>query len=196
MKPLQTLPNHYTLLKEIDLSRDRRLLLALNLVGVAQLLLFSRLFMRLVFSLRPDVSPSITWRIDLISLIGIVIALVGVLVLHESVHGLFFWIITRQRPRFGFRGTYAFAAAPDWYLPRNPYLVVGLAPLVLITIAGIAFIPFIPVGGLLPLVYALTINAAGAVGDVAIVAWLLVKPPNLLIQDRGDAVSIYQIESP
>jgi hypothetical protein len=196
MKAIQTLPDHYTLLQEIDLSRDRRLLLVLNLVGVVLLLLAGWLFLRLVLALRPEIRQSGVLRIELSSLVGIAIAFVGVLVLHEMVHGLFFWLITRQRPHFGFRGAYAFAAAPNWYLPRNPYLVVGLAPLILITLAGIAVTPFMPPGGLLPLVFALTTNAAGAVGDIAIVAWLLGKPPDLLIQDRGDAMSVYHLESP
>jgi hypothetical protein len=191
MKATQTLPSQYALLKEIDLSRDRRLLLALNLAGVVLLFLTGWLFMRLVAALRPEIHQSAALHIELGSIVGITIAFVGVLVLHELAHGLFFWLITRRRPYFGFRGAYAFAAAPDWYLPRNPYLAVGLAPLILITMGGIALIPWLPIGGLLPLVFALTTNTAGAVGDVAIVAWLLTKPSDLLIQDRGDAISIY-----
>ncbi|MBN1149314.1 MAG: DUF3267 domain-containing protein [Anaerolineales bacterium] len=196
MKATQTLPSQYTLLQEIDLSRDRRLSLALNLVAAALLFPAGWLFIRLVIALRPEIQQGAVLRIELSSLLGIVLAFIAVLVIHELVHGLFFWLITRQRPRFGLRAAYAFAAAPDWYLPRDPYLAVGLSPLVLITLLGVALIPILPAGGLLPLVFALTTNAAGAVGDVAIVVWLLCKPPDLLVQDRGDAVAIYHYGNP
>jgi len=79
-----------------------------------------------------------------ITVLAILLALVAVLLLHELVHGAFFWLITRSRPRFGLQITYAYAAAPDCYIPRNPYLVVGLSPLVLITLAGIVMLPLIP----------------------------------------------------
>jgi hypothetical protein len=125
------------------------------------------------------------------SVLGIVVSLVGVIILHELVHGVFFWVITGQRPHFGFKGAYAFAAAPTWYIARGPYLIVGLSPLVLITIAGVLLLPVVPLEILSPLALALTFNGAGAIGDAAIVVYLLTLPPSVLINDRGDAVAVY-----
>jgi hypothetical protein len=191
MRASQTLPESYILYKEIDLARDHRLLLFLNLLGIPLLLLCGWLFWRLALSLRPDFQTS-GFRISSPgSILGILGAFIGVLILHELVHGVFFWLITNQRPYFGFRGAYAFAAAPTWYIARRPYLIVGLSPIVLITLAGVLFMPLVPLKSLVPLVFALTINAAGAIGDAAIVAWLLIQPSSILINDRGDAVSVY-----
>jgi hypothetical protein len=82
-----------------------------------------------------DVPPDgFSFLIPISWLIGFLAASVLIIPLHELVHGLLFWVFTRRRPLFGLRlPFYAFAAAPvDVYLPRNPYLVVALAPLVLL----------------------------------------------------------------
>ncbi len=61
--------------------------------------------------------------VPLAYLLGVLIV---TLVLHELVHGLCFWSFTRDRPRFGWKLIYAYAAAPGWYLPRGRYLTVAL----------------------------------------------------------------------
>ena len=70
-----------------------------------------------------------------------------VFVLHEAVHGLFFWLYTRDRPRFGFKGWYLYASAPGWYLSRNRFLVVGLSPLVTMTAAALGLAMVVPPDG-------------------------------------------------
>jgi hypothetical protein len=37
----------------------------------------------------------------------------------------------------------------------------------------------------------MTANAAGAIGDIVVAAWLLFQPLNALVQDVGDAVTSY-----
>jgi hypothetical protein len=124
-------------------------------------------------------------------MLGMAAAYAGVLGLHELIHGAFFWIFTGARPIFGLRLAYAYAAAPDWYIPRNAFLMIGLAPLVLISLGGAALLPAMP-PSLLPIWWlALTANASGAVGDLYIVGWLLSKSAHLYINDCGDRMSVY-----
>jgi hypothetical protein len=113
-------------------------------------------------------------------------------VLHELIHGLFFWLFTRTRPAFGFKGAYAYAAAPGWYIPRSQYIIVGLAPLVLITLGGFALLVVVPAWLIPALLFVVVMNGAGAVGDIAVVGWLLVQPRATLVHDLGDAVAIYR----
>ena len=191
MRAIQSLPQNYFLHKEIDLSRDFRLLLVLNLLAIPLLFFFSWFFQRLALLFRSDFQASGIRTSTLGSILGILISLIGVIILHELIHGVFFWVITGQRPHFGFKGAYAFAAAPTWYIARGPYLIIGLSPLVLISIAGVLLIPVVPLKILSPLAIAFTFNAAGAIGDAAIVAYLLTLSPKVLVNDRGDAVAIY-----
>jgi hypothetical protein len=77
-------------------------------------------------------------------------------------------------------------------MPRNQYAVVGLAPLVLMTLAGLALLPVIPVWAIPSLLFVVVTNAAGAVGDIAVVGWLLLQPRATLVNDIGDAVTLYR----
>jgi hypothetical protein len=196
--PTQTLPANYTFAGTIDLSKDRRALWILNIIALA-LFLFSVWFL---VSLAVTIRPSTAARVFTFSsgslgslvwpLVCIIAITIGMVVIHEAIHGLFFWLFTASRPRFGFRGTYAFASAPDWYIPRRLYLVVALAPLVLMTFAGLAAV-FVVSDILLPaLLFLIAMNLSSSVGDMMVAGWLLRKPADILSQDYGYAVRFYR----
>lgn len=197
MQPSTQLPPDYEMRGEIDLSQNKRLALLLNLIGTILIFVFGAFFGWLTLLLRPDLVFS--WEVEGTSqLLTFALVLIGLTVaqvtLHELLHGLFFWLATRSRPRYGFKGLYAYAAAPEWYLPRNRYLVVGLAPVVGMSLVGLLFISFVPQGLVLLLLYVIVVNAAGSIGDLLVAGWLLFKPTTTLIQDGGDAIAIYQWE--
>lgn len=192
MKPIKELPKDYILYKKIDLSENRGLVIVLNVAGVFLFILFGWVFFRIGAILRPDVNINeVLQASSPILIILIIISFILVIILHELIHGLFFWWLTGDRPEFGFRGAYAYAGAPDWYLPRFPYLIIGSAPLVVITILGIALILFVPPRVLFPLLFALVTNAAGSLGDILVVGWLITVQQAILVCDTGDAISVY-----
>lgn len=192
MSPTQTLPPGYNAYFTLDLSKNVLLVLLLNVIAFGLLIVFGFLFLLAARAILPAArfpdGGSVSW----FSLIPILLSYSFVLVLHELVHGAFIWLFTRQRPRFGFKGAYAYAAAPDWYIPKRHYVVIGLSPLVVLSLLGLLLLPVLPPGSLLLWLVALTSNASGAIGDVLIVAWLLAQPDTVLIQDHGDAVTAFQ----
>lgn len=197
MRATQILPSGYRSIGTLDINKNERLLLLLNLAGMAGLVASGWLFLKVLAWLRPYDS-ALAFRFQLHSIAGIIFltgSILGLLVfhiiLHEAIHGVFFWLFTRSRPRFAFRWTHAYAAAPGWYIPRNFYLITALAPLVLISLAGILLFAFGPPAWLLPTWFVLMMNAGGAVGDLLVAGWLLRQPAGCLAQDRGDAVTLY-----
>ncbi len=197
MRATQLLPAGYRKIGTLDISKNERMLLLLNLGGLALLVFCAWLFMRILFWWRPADAAGV-FRFSLhtipqiLVVIGAILALsVFYIVLHESFHGVFFWLFTRSRPKFAFRGAYAYAAAPDWFIPRNAFLVTTLAPLVFISLAGLVLFVFVPPAWLLATWFVVIMNASGAVGDLAVAGWLLRQPACCLAQDRGDAVTLY-----
>jgi hypothetical protein len=110
------------------------------------------------------------------------------------IHGIFFWLFTRERPKFALKAGYAFAAAPDWYLPSSQYILVGLSPFVAITILAILFSAFVNSSVVPYLLLIATFNAAGALGDLIVVAWVLRQPRSILVRDQGDKFSSFAPE--
>jgi len=196
MQSTQTLPAHYRLFKRLSI-RDNAPLLMLNILSLGLLAVTGYLMIGLLRWLRPSVigdAFTLTIRSTanfLFMLLAMLAATAVMMVVHEALHGIFFWLYTRARPKFGFRGAYAFAAAPDWYLPRDPYFITSLAPLVGITLLGIVLLAFVPAGWIPWVLLIVTFNAAGAVGDLWVAWWLLRCPPDALGNDQGDVTSLY-----
>jgi hypothetical protein len=200
MQSTQLLPEGYREAGTVDLKKDRRLLILFNIAAIILLVVAGLLFLIITARLRPGAvtEPMLALDLEIRSLTGMIVFAAWVLgltafyvVVHEAVHGVFFWLFTRSKPVFAIKWNYAYAAAPGWYIHRNPFLVTTLAPLVFITLVGLVFIAVGPAGWLLPVWFIITMNAAGAVGDLLVAGWLLLKPTSGLVQDRGDAITLY-----
>lgn len=196
---VKSLPPQFHPTVKVDVSSDRRLLLNLNIAGLVLMVLFGWVFFQAVLWLRPEgtgaaigvsVESLQEWALFLI----VILALLAVhIVIHEAVHGLFFWIFTGARPVFAFRGAYAYAAMPGWYIRRNAFLITTLAPLVTITAAGLLLM--LATDWLLPIWFVITMNASGSVGDLYVAGLLFRQPPDCLVEDQGDAVTLYRAET-
>lgn len=197
MRPAQSLPEDYQPTGTLD---ARRLINALLLTLGALILLTPAygLFNRAAVWLSgggysgglEGLTISGVWQVIQLVLVILLINAV-MLVLHEGAHGIFLWAFTRARPVFALKAYYAYAAAPGWYFPRRHYLIVSVAPLVLLSLAGLALMPFFPLAWLPALVGFLTLNAAGSIGDLAVFFWLLFHPPGAYAYDTGDAVTFF-----
>ncbi len=118
-------------------------------------------------------------------LLWIVINIIGyilILPIHELIHAAAF-VLWGGKPYFGVRLPYAlYCGAKNQLFHRNQYFVVGLAPLIAITLAGIIFILISPVLASYTL-FALIGNFSGAVGDIWVVRKLLRRPRSILVED-------------
>jgi hypothetical protein len=192
----QSLPEGYQPTKEINLAKDKVLAIALNVAGIILFLIVFGGLGWLVNRMRPGLmGDTLTINIG-IELVWWLLALVGLtlgnLVVHELIHGFFFWLFTGSLPKFGLSLTYAYAAAPSWYIPRSYYRIIGLAPLVIIGLVCLLLIAVAPVGWIVPLALVISLNTSGAVGDLLIIAVVNRSAPDCLINDRGDGVIIYE----
>ncbi|HEX2998204.1 MAG TPA: DUF3267 domain-containing protein [Anaerolineales bacterium] len=192
----RTLPDGYRQTDEINLAKNKGLSILLNLGAV---LIFIACLMLLGWLLgwaRPDlVSGTFTFTSGLLQVAGLFAAVILMLLAHEAIHGLFFWIFTHSKPVFALRPLYAYAAAPDWYIPARQYLIVALAPLVLIDLIGLLAILAMPAGWVLISAFLAALNTGGSVGDVYIVARLLRLSAGSLAKDAGDSVSFFEATS-
>jgi hypothetical protein len=199
----QTLPPSYQRQGTLDLSKQPLMMAALSLGSILLGGLAVGMMLWVLPLLRPDlIELSVTiggladlLRFLLIALIVMVVMVVMV-VLHEGLHGLMFWHFTGDRPTFGFKGLYAYAAAPNWYLPRNQHLVVALAPLIVMTLGGLLLVAVLPEAAVLPIIAIVALNAGGAIGDILAALWLLRVDAAALVQDTGDAMTVFRAEDP
>jgi hypothetical protein len=128
-------------------------------------------------------------------LIWIVINILGyviILPLHEVIHGLVF-ALWGGKPFFGAKLPFAlYCGAKKQLFRRNQYLVVGLAPLVVITLAGIVLTLLAP-GLAAYTLLATTGNFSGAAGDIWVARRIVRQPRAILVEDTETGYTAWEI---
>jgi hypothetical protein len=127
-----------------------------------------------------------------------VLAGVGTLIIHEGIHGLaMFW--AGHKPRFGifFKNKIPvalYATTDNGFFQRTPFIIMALAPLVIITALGLGLMVVLPVNLHLYIGLALVINGTGAAGDLYMsqLAWRY-DEATTLIQDHSEGITIFTI---
>ncbi len=130
------------------------------------------------------------WSLALSFLVFIVL-IAAVAVAHELCHGLGIRAFGGE-PRYGFGVAYVLVpyafATTDTRLTRNQFLVVALAPLVVLTVLGV---PVMILFELPWLAVPLALNASGAVGDLWMSLIVLSFPAGVTVLDNETGVQIY-----
>ncbi len=193
MNATKTLPETHSLAWEVDIEKDKRLMWLLQLLALPLAVIVLAWLGLYTYWLRPDVVFAFTETVFPLWGIWIIFAVTAItIILHELVHGVLFWFYTRERPKFGFSLLYAYAAAPDWYFKTNIYWLIGLGPLIFLSLLGMLILPFVPLSWLGYLLLAIFLNATGAVGDLYIVIRLAFEPAGTLVQDEGTGFRVFR----
>jgi len=187
----QTLPEGYAQSGEINLKKNKRLAITLNIVAFFVFVISFYLLSSFAALVRPDLmntSGSMTaggWAV----LVGLVVILFTI---HELIHGFFFWVFTRGKPVFAIRLFYAYAGAPDWYIPTRQFAFVAVAPLVIIGAVGLLLILLAPIRWIMFIIFFVAMNTGGSAGDLLVLTRLVKLPPTCLANDTGDVVTFYE----
>jgi hypothetical protein len=133
-----------------------------------------------------DATFHITLRTVVIML---VIVLVLMPVLHEAIHGIAAWVLG-ARPFFGVGEGYAYTSFHE-PVSRNGYLVIIVAPLIVISLGSVAAVALLP--GILWYGVAFgAVNAAGSTGDLWMLGKVLRLPASARIVDLADGFAAYR----
>jgi hypothetical protein len=202
VRAVKTLPPGYEQGGTFDVAGNKWLMIVVNAIGLVLmgfLIWLALWFMDLVF---PGVDVILAlWNVAggatgfggraIIIVVALAITL-GVGIVHELVHGLFFWALTRERPAFGAQSLYFYTGAPDWYLSRSQHVLVGLSPLVLVTVVGLVAAVFSSPAVSAWVLLAVVANAGGAAGDLVAAVWSLRQPPETFVRDTGLVLTVYR----
>ena len=187
----QTLPAGYIQSGQIDLKKDKRLVILLNIGALIVFALSIYLLSAFTAWVRPDIMTFST-TITVTNILSALVLTVIILLFHEGIHGLFFWIFSRSRPVFGLRPLYAYAGAPTWFFPRHQFAITTLGPLVVIGAAGLLLLLLVPISWVFIIVLLVGLNTSGASGDVFVFIRLLKCSPTTFANDTGEVVTFFE----
>lgn len=195
-RPTQSLPAGYVPAGTFNLNKNITALVGLNVAALVLLGVFSAIFSWMIQVLRPgmtfeDLMHGLDWLNSWTGILMLAASLIVMVLLHEGLHGVFFWLFTKARPRFAFRGAYAYAALEGWYFPRKYYAVISMAPLIGISLLAAILFTFAPVEVMIWAWAIAIFNGSGAVGDLTVTVLMLFKPAGCLVEDQGDKMNFY-----
>jgi hypothetical protein len=187
----QTLPAGYIQSAEINLKKDKRLAILLNIGALFVFILMFYLLTGFTALVRPEVK-NFSENITIVKMLGALGLTVVVLIIHEIIHGLFFWIFSHGRPVFALRPLYAYAGAPTWFFPKRQYAITALGPLVVIGAVGLLLLLLAPMSWILMTMFLVALNTGGAVGDLFVFTRLLKCSPTSFANDTGEVVTFFE----
>ncbi|BBD69504.1 hypothetical protein NIES4072_31630 [Nostoc commune NIES-4072] len=113
-------------------------------------------------------------------------------IVHELVHGIAFAAFGGS-PRYGLKVKYflplAYATSPGDFFRRNAFIMIGLAPLVVLDIVCLLLLAIFPQASWL--IWVIAFNTGGAIGDIWIAVQLLRCPQSIRVEDREEGIAIY-----
>lgn len=113
-------------------------------------------------------------------------------VIHEGLHGVAIrW--AGHRPRFGMMLSKAafYATADNALFRRGEFIVIALAPIVGITLGGMALMLFLPDTAAYYVGLGVVLNAGNSIGDLWMTAVVLRCPASALVRDEADSIRVY-----
>ncbi len=184
--------NGYKEIGRLEFSKE----LVYTLIGICILALFA--FGYFFFALY----ALFTGKENVVNIVSIpttivaIFLFIGTPILHELVHG-FFVSKYGGKPSYGagiyFILPYLYTTTKTIF-SRNQLIIICIAPLIVISIAGVAAMAAFPTIAqyiLIPLV----VNASGSVGDLWIIRTLLRYPKHILTEDQKTGMIIYGKET-
>ena len=192
MKAVVTLPEEYKEFYSIDLQKNKKMSLFVNLLAIviAVLLTVPMHFLVPISSLFVMDNGLGSYVLRFIALMVLTIAY---LVMHEFTHGIAMKICGTKKVKYGFTGLYAFAGSNDYYNKKS-YIFIALAPIVLWGLVIAIINPFVPLEWFW-VVYSLQIiNMSGAAGDLFVTIKFSGFSKDTLIRDYSVGMNVFSKE--
>lgn len=189
MKAFETLPDGYREICSVDLQKNKKAALTVNIIAVVitVILVVPMLFVVPISSLFSMEKGILNYMLRFGAFFVLIILY---MVLHELVHGIAMKICGTKKVKYGFTGMYAFAGSNDFY-DKKSYIFIALAPVVLWGIVIAVINPFVSAEWFWVVYFLQISNLSGAAGDIFVTVKFSKLPSDILVQDYGVGMKVF-----
>lgn len=192
MKALNQLPANYKEILSINLQKDKKLALLINIAAFAIMIVMAvPMHFYIPITSMLDMSEGILMYF--LRFFVFIVGAVAYIILHEAVHGAAMKMCGTKKVKFGFTGIYAFAGSDDYY-DKKSYIVIALAPIVVWGIILGIINCLVPESWFWVIYFIQIFNISGAAGDLYVTAKFSKLPKDILIHDCGVGMTVYSAE--
>lgn len=189
MKALRNLPDGYREICSVDLKKDKKAAVFVNLLAIAIAVILV-LPMNAVIPFYRSLVSQTDIKDILIKYVVLLVLMVLYVILHELVHGVAMRICGTKKVKYGFNGMYAFAGSADYY-DKTAYIFIALAPIVLWGVVLAVVNILVPAEWFWVIYIIQVLNLSGAAGDLYVSVKFSRLPRDILVQDYGIGMVVY-----
>ena len=188
-RTFEQLPEGYEQIYEVDLQKNTKIALILNLaaLGVGLLMAVIVHFFVPIGTLFDMSQGLLPYTIRFGVLLG---GMIAYIILHELIHGVTMKAFGVKKVRYGFTGLYAFAGC-DAYFDKRSYITVALAPVMFWGIVLLVLNLMVSAEWFWVVYFIQIINLSGAAGDAYVTCKFSRMPADILVLDRGTGMVVY-----
>ncbi len=189
MKAYQELPDGYDEVMRIDLQKDRKASIAVNVLAgmvMVAVLAVGAIIVPAGEILDLDFGSGLLLRFAVM-----ILGMLVYMVLHEMTHGAVMKAVGARKVRFGFTGMYAYAGSLEDYFDKGSYRLTALAPVVVWGIIFGVLAVVVPASWFWVIWFLQAANIGGSMGDVYVTAKLWKKPASILVRDTGVDMTVF-----
>ncbi len=192
MKAVHNLPEGYKDILSIDLQKDKKLFLLINILATVIIVVMAvpMHFLVPITSLF-DVSKGL--KAYTIRFVVLFVAMIAYIVLHELVHGITMKILGTKKIKYGFTGLLAYAGSDDYY-DKKSYITIALAPIVIWGVVLAIINIFVSSEWFWVVYFIQLLNVSGAAGDMYVTVKFAKLPKDILVRDYGVSMTVYSAE--
>ncbi len=178
-------PEGYKLHKEINIQKDKKLALMLNIAS----LIISILMIILgayIMPMEVIISGSL-----FLYLIILFLSIIMYIVFHEVIHGFFIKYYCGEKAEYGFTGLYAYAGKKNAYFDKPSYRVIALSPVVIWGVLLLILNLIFKENYFWMIYFVQVMNISGAVGDYYVMYLTFKLPEDIIVNDDGVSMRFY-----
>lgn len=192
MKSVKVLPDGYSEMFSVNLQKDKKTALLINIMALIIAAVFGvPMHFYVPFTTLFDMQNGLkNYIIRFACLLGL---LVVYMILHELVHGITMKIAGTKKVKYGFTGLYAFAGSDDYY-DKTTYIIIALAPIVVLGTVLAVINAFVPENWFWVVYFIQLSNISGAAGDLYVSFKFMKLPKDILVKDTGVGMTVYSKE--
>ncbi len=189
MKSTNILPEEYKKIYSVDMQKDKKMMIAINLAAalIAVVMIVPMNFLVPISSLFDTEIGTAGVPIRVLML---AIGYIAYIIFHELVHGVAMKICGTKKVKYGFKGVYAYAGSDDYYTKAS-YIFIALAPVVLWGAVLLIINLFVPTEWFWVVYFIQVGNISGAAGDCFVTLRFSRLPKDILIRDHGVGMEVY-----
>ncbi|MGN1113915.1 MAG: DUF3267 domain-containing protein [Oscillospiraceae bacterium] len=184
------LPENYKIIENIDLMKNKKQAIIVNLSAVILMII---MVMAGIFAVPISIDFSQGMTVYCLKFAVLIGGSIVYIILHELVHGIFMKVFGAEKVKFGYKVIYAYAGSQS-YFNKKSYIIIALAPVVIWGIILAILTSVVPAVWFWPVYFIQIFNISGAAGDFYVTLKMIGMPEDILIKDTGTEMNVYSSE--